>query len=134
MIKESLRIHPVIPGVGRMLMEPETIAGETLPQGVMIGCSIYLAHFNPDVWPDPHRFDPERFLGKRPSPNTYFPFGGGIRRCIGEAFALYEMRIVLATILRDLVPEAAPLRRIGTVRRNITLTPTAGLPIRFRRR
>jgi cytochrome P450 len=133
-IKESLRIHPVIPGVGRVLMEPETVGGEALPPGVVVGCSIYLAHFNPDVWPDPHRFDPDRFLGKRPSPNTYFPFGGGIRRCIGEAFALYEMRIVLATILRQLVPEPAPFRRIGTMRRNITLTPSAGLPVRFRRR
>ncbi len=134
MIKESLRIHPVIPGVGRVLMERETVGGESLPPGVVVGCSIYLAHMNPEVWPEPERFDPDRFLGKRPSPNTYFPFGGGIRRCIGEAFALYEMRIVLATVLSRLVPERAPFHQIGTMRRNITLTPSGGLPIRFRPR
>jgi len=133
-IKESLRIHPVIPGVGRMLMEPERVGGIDLPRGVMVGCSIYLSHFNPDVWPEPSRFDPTRFIGTRPTPHTYFPFGGGIRRCIGEAFALYEMRVLLATILLRLEPVAAPFRRVGTMRRNITLTPRGGLPIRFRRR
>jgi cytochrome P450 len=135
-IKETMRIHPVIPGVGRLLMRPEQIAGVHVPRGVLVGCSIYLSHFNPDVWPDPTHFDPERFGKEKtpPSSFTYFPFGGGIRRCIGEAFALYEMRAVLATILMRLTPVRAPFRRVGTTRRNITLTPTAGLPIRFRRR
>jgi cytochrome P450 len=133
-IKESMRIHPVIPGVGRVLMERETIGGVPLPAGVIIGCSIVLSHLRPDVWPDPERFDPERFIGTKPTPYTYFPFGGGIRRCIGEAFALYEMQVVLATILLRFEPVSAPFRTIGTQRRNITLTPTGGLPIRFRRR
>ncbi len=133
-IKESLRIHPVIPGVGRLLMEPETIGGLSLPSGVIVGCSIYLSHMSPAVWPEPERFRPERFLDAKPTPYTYFPFGGGIRRCIGEAFALYEMQVVLATMLQRLEPVRAPFRRVGTQRRNITLTPTAGLPIRFRRR
>ena len=133
-IKETLRMHPVIPGVGRVIMEPTRIGGVDLPVGVMAGCSIYLAHFNPASWPEPERFDPARFLNGRPSPYTYFPFGGGIRRCIGEAFALYEMKVVLATILMRLVPVAAPGYRVGTMRRNITLTPTDGLPVRFRRR
>ncbi|HJL05850.1 MAG TPA: cytochrome P450 [Polyangiaceae bacterium LLY-WYZ-15_(1-7)] len=132
--KETLRVHPVIPGVGRVLQRPQTIGGHALPAGVAVGCSIYLAHTNPAVWPEPGRFDPERFLGARPTPYTFFPFGGGIRRCIGEAFALYEMRVVLATVLLRLVPEAAPGYRPRTVRRNITLTPARGLPIRFRRR
>jgi cytochrome P450 len=133
-IKESMRVHPVIPGVGRMLMAPEEIGGVSLPSGVMVGCSIYLSHMNPNVWPDPHRFDPDRFLNTRPAPHTYFPFGGGTRRCIGEAFALYEMQAVLAAILMRFVPLCAPHRTVGTQRRNITLTPTGGLPIRFRRR
>ena len=130
--KETLRIHPVIPGVGRVLQVPTEIGGVELPAGTIVACSIVLANTNTDVWDEPERFDPERFVGKRISPYEFFPFGGGVRRCIGEAFALWEMRAVLATILRELEPVAvAPVR---TVRRNITLSPSLGLPIRFRRR
>jgi len=132
--KETLRMHPVIPGVGRALEAPQRFAGVELPAGVVVGCNVWLVHHNPAVWPDPERFDPERFLGTRISPYEFLPFGGGVRRCIGEAFALYEMRVVLATILRDWTPEAVPGERTRTARRNITLSPSGGLPIRFRRR
>jgi cytochrome P450 len=131
--KESLRIHPVVPGVGRVLKEPARIGGYDLPAGVVVGCSIYLVHTDPEVWPDPRRFDPQRFLHGRPAPGTYFPFGGGLRRCIGEAFALYEMRVVLATILRELEPLGAGTD-VRAVRRAVTLVPSDGLPLRFRRR
>ncbi len=131
--KEVMRLHPVIPGVGRALKVKTRIAGRELPAGVMIGCSIYLVHLHPDIWPDPDRFDPTRFIDAKPSPYTYFPFGGGLRRCIGEAFAMYEMRVVLATVLKTLEPVAV-VSDVKTVRRNITLTPADGLPIRFRRR
>lgn len=131
--KESLRMHPVIPGVGRIVKRPTRIGGVDLPPGVAVGCSIYLVHFDPDTWPDPERFDPTRFIDHKPAPYTYFPFGGGLRRCIGEAFALYEMRIVLATILRELAP-VAEVTEVRTQRRNITLTPAGGLPLRVRAR
>ncbi len=131
--RETLRIHPVIGGVGRKLQRPTTIAGVALPKGVMVGCPIYLVHFDPTRWPSPERFDPERFLEKSPAPYSYFPFGGGIRRCIGEAFALYEMRIALAVILQRLEPIAVT-RRVRTQRRNITLTPAGGLPLKWRAR
>lgn len=131
--RETLRVHPVIGGVGRRLEEPATIGGVDLPAGVMVGCSIYLVHHDPERWPDPERFDPSRFLGKKPPPHAYFPFGGGIRRCIGEAFALFETRVVLATVLRQLEPVAVA-RRVRTQRRNITLTPAGGLPLRLRPR
>lgn len=131
--KEALRMHPVIPGVGRVVKKPTRIGGVDLPAGVAVGCSIYLVHFDPDTWPDPERFDPTRFLDHKPAPYTYFPFGGGLRRCIGEAFALYEMRIVIATILKDLAP-VAEVPHVRTQRRNITLTPAGGLPIRMRPR
>tara|TARA_B100001750_G_scaffold241908_1_gene254331 strand:- start:739 stop:2169 length:1431 start_codon:yes stop_codon:yes gene_type:complete len=132
--KESLRVHPVIPGVGRVLKKPRRVAGFDLPAEVVVGCSIWLAHHDPDTWPDPHRFDPERFVGTRISPYRFFPFGGGVRRCIGEAFALYEMRVVLATWLTRWVPELVPGRHYATKRRNLTLSPTGGMPLRFRRR
>ena len=130
--KETLRVHPVIPGVGRVLQVPTRIGGVDLPEGTIVACSIVLANTNPDVWDEPERFDPDRFVGKRVSPYEFYPFGGGVRRCIGEAFALWEMRAVLATVLREREPVAiAPVR---TVRRNITLSPSLGLPIRFRPR
>jgi cytochrome P450 len=131
--KEALRMHPVIPGVGRIVKKPTRIGGVDLPPGTAVGCSILLVHYDPDTWPDPDRFDPTRFLDHKPTPYTYFPFGGGLRRCIGEAFALYEMRLVIATVLKDLVP-VAEVEHVHTQRRNITLTPAGGLPIRMRPR
>jgi len=132
--KETLRIHPVVPGVGRVLKKARTVAGWDLPAETVVGCSIVLAHFDPEVWPEPHRFDPERFLGKRISPYRYFPFGGGIRRCIGEAFALYEMRVVLATLLTERIPRLVKGERYATKRRNLTLSPAGGMPLTFPRR
>lgn len=132
-IRESLRIHPVVPGVGRVLEKPFTLAGYDLPAGTMIGCSIILAHTNENVWPNAESFKPERFLEHRPPPDTYFPFGGGVRRCIGEAFALFEMRVVLRELLRTFTPEASG-ESIRSVRRNITLSPSGSMPVIFRRR
>ena len=132
--KETLRIHPVIPGVGRVLKAPREVAGYSLPAECVVGCSILLAHFDPEVWPDPERFDPRRFIDTRISPYRFFPFGGGVRRCIGEAFALYEMRVVLATLLTRWVPELVPGERYATKRRNLTLSPTDGMPLRFQAR
>jgi cytochrome P450 family 110 len=129
--KETLRVHPVIPGVGRVLQSPQSIGGVDLPAGVMAGCSVWLVHHDADVWPEPERFSPERFLDRKVSPYEFFPFGGGVRRCIGEAFALYEMRIVLATLLQKLTPLPARGVVIKTVRRNITLSPSHDMPVRF---
>jgi cytochrome P450 len=97
--KETLRLNPIVTEVGRVLSRPMRIGGWDLPAGVSATPCIYLAHRRPDVWPDPERFDPERFVGRRPSPYEFLPFGGGVRRCLGMAFALYEMKIVLAQVL-----------------------------------
>jgi cytochrome P450 len=127
-IKESLRLTPIIPMVGRVLKQPATIGGLALPAGAAALACIYLVHRRPDLWPDPLRFDPLRFVGKKVDPSTYFPFGGGARRCLGMAFANYEMKIVLATILArtDLAPTG---ERVRPVRRGITLAPSGGTPI-----
>ncbi|MGF1464872.1 MAG: cytochrome P450 [Sandaracinaceae bacterium] len=132
--KESLRLAPVIPIVGRRLQRPLRLGGLDLPRGVVAVPNVYLTHHNPRVWPDPDRFDPERFLGTRVSPYAFLPFGGGIRRCIGMAFALYEMRVVLATILRRVRLAPAPGYRLGLTRRSITFSPTRGLPVVASRR
>src|SRR5262249_25901303 len=98
--KETLRLNPILPVVGRRLAVPMRIAGRDLPAGVLATPCIYLAHRRPEFWPNPARFDPDRFIGLRPSPYAFLPFGGGIRRCLGMAFALYEMKVVLAEVLR----------------------------------
>lgn len=97
------------------------------------GCdcrSVYLPH-PPSAGPlsDPERFTPERFLGERPSPYEFFPFGGGVRRCLGAACALYEMKIVLAQVLSRVTLRAAPGYQVRTVLRSITLAPSGGMPV-----
>jgi cytochrome P450 len=132
--REAMRLNPVIPIVGRILDRPQRVAGYDLPAGTPVVCSIYLAHRRPEVYPNPTRFDPDRFLGKKLSPSEFFPFGGGVRRCIGMAFALYEMKIVLARLFErvDLsLPEGS--RSIRAERRSITLMPKSGLPVRVER-
>lgn len=133
-IKETMRLSPVIASVGRVLSAPRNIGGWELPAGTMAVPSIYLVHMNPRVWPEPTRFDPERHLGQRTSPYMHFPFGGGIRRCIGMAFALYEMRVVLATVLRRHGVRAAPGVRIVPRRRSVTMAPSHDMPLVLERR
>src|SRR5688500_1914566 len=100
-IKETLRIRPVVPGVVRVLTAPVQLNGFELPAGVRVAPNIYLTHRRPDVYPEPERFRPERFLGEG-GPDTYswIPFGGGIRRCLGASFALYELKMVIPAIVR----------------------------------
>lgn len=133
-IKETLRLRPVVAGIGRVLRAPMTIGGWDLPAGTMVGPSIYLTHRNPKVWPDPTRFDPERFLVRKVGPYEFLPFGGGTRRCIGMAFALYEMRIVLATVLARHRVLPAPGSRIRPARRSVTMAPSDDMPIVLERR
>ena len=128
-VKETLRLNPILPVVGRRLVTPMRIGGRDLPAGVLATPCIYLAHRRPDVWPNPARFDPTRFVGLRPSPYSFLPFGGGVRRCLGMAFALYEMKVVLAEVLRRVTLRAAPGHQVRVVRRSITLAPSEGMPV-----
>jgi cytochrome P450 len=128
-IKEAQRLTPIVPLVGRLLHEPMHIGGRDLPAGVVAAPCIYLTHRRADIWPNPDRFDPTRFLTKRPSPYEFFPFGGGNRYCLGAAFALYEMKIVLAQVLSRVALRAAPGRRVHVVRRGVTFAPSEGMPV-----
>ena len=123
---ETLRLHPVVAVVGRRTQAPFTLQGHALPVGTAILASINLAHANPEHFPEPDRFRPERFLGQRYTPFQFLPFGGGARRCIGAAFANYEMRVILGTLLatrKFSVDGETPER---PVRRNVTLGPSRG--------
>jgi cytochrome P450 len=127
-VKETLRLQPIVPVVGRVLQRPMTVGGYELPAGVMVSPSVYLVHRRPSLYAEPRRFRPERFLETRPAQWEWLPFGGGIRRCIGAAFAQYEMKMVLSALLPrvDMRLDGEDVR---PVRRAITLAPSGGLPV-----
>ncbi|GAB3793158.1 cytochrome P450 [Nocardioides ungokensis] len=128
-LKESMRLHPVIPMVVRTLMEPATVGGWSLPAGTTVGPSIIISHGREDNHPDPEVFRPERFLGHNPPTNTWIPFGGGVRRCIGAGFSLMEGVAVLREVLT-----AYAVTAVGEDRprvRNITSVPRRGARIRL---
>jgi cytochrome P450 len=128
-ISESLRLRPVVPLAGRRLSKELVADGLELPAGTDVTPAIWLAHTRADVYPDPFAFRPERFLGESPDTYAWVPFGGGVRRCLGAAFAEFEMRIVLREVLtRCELRKASPRpEKIG--RRNITLSPKDGTPV-----
>lgn len=123
-IKETLRLRPVLPIVVRRLSEPMQFGRYTIPAGAAVVPCIYLMHRREDIYPHPRSFRPERFLEQPAGTYTWIPFGGGVRRCLGASFAQFEMRKVLETVLceRDLHPVQPSSERI--VRRAITLAPS----------
>jgi cytochrome P450 len=125
-IKETLRLRPVIPFVGRMLSEPQRIGGFDIPVGARVAPSIHLMHRRADIYPEPSVFRPERWLGVRANPYTYLPFGGGVRRCLGASFAETEMRAVLRTIVANVRLTPARPESEKVARRVITLVPGSG--------
>jgi cytochrome P450 len=133
-VKEVLRLRPVVPVVGRVLKKDTRLGGYDVPAGTAVGACIYLAHRNPNVYPEPDQFKPERWLGVTPDPTTWLPFGGGIRRCVGAAFALYEMKIVLGTMLATRDFELAQPKDARVRRRAITFWPEGGTRLRTRKR
>jgi cytochrome P450 len=125
-IKETLRLRPVVPAVARKLMVPMQFGGWNLPAGVHIAPSIYLLHRRPDLYPNPSAFLPERFRGRQPGTYEWIPFGGGIRRCLGASFALMEMRVVLGTILRTVKLKPVRTGEESVTRRAVMFAPTGG--------
>jgi cytochrome P450 len=125
-VKEVLRVRPVLAITPRKVVEPYELGGWTLPPGVHVTPCIYLAHRRADVWEEPTAFRPERFLEGAPEPYTFIPFGGGVRRCVGAAFASLEMKEVLRAVARrfDLRPAGSGGERMR--RRSITMTPSRG--------
>ncbi len=134
-IKEALRIRPVIPGVGRVVREqPFALNGYEVPPGVEINPSIRTIHRRADLYPHPAQFNPDRFLGPdAPDTYTWVPFGGGTRRCLGASFALTEMRVVLSRVLERAELAPADQRVAKAQFRAITLAPKGGVRVTQRR-
>jgi cytochrome P450 len=133
-IHEGMRNRPVIPMIARLVMRSWRFGDYTVPARTPVGVSIVALHHRPDVYPDPHAFEPERFLGVKPGTYTWIPFGGGIRRCLGATLAMAEQRVVLEAIARrtDLVaPDPAPER---PRMRNVTMIPRGGCLVSVARR
>jgi cytochrome P450 len=125
---ETLRIYPIVANTFiRIVKSPMEIMGYKLEPGTLIIPSIYLAHHREEVYPQPKQFKPERFLERQFSPYEFLPFGGGNRRCIGMAFAQYEMKLVLATILSRYSVSLVNKRPVRPVRRGLTLATPAGM-------
>jgi cytochrome P450 len=126
--RESLRVRPVVPAVGRRLAEPLRVGDYELAAGDFATPCIYLVHTREDLYPEPYAFRPERFLDASPETYSWIPFGGGTRRCLGAAFASFEMKTALRTILtrarlEPATDEPEPIRR-----RNVTFSPGNGTP------
>lgn len=129
-IQEALRSRPVLPNtLPRYVEQPITVGGWDYEPGCCLVANAYLVHHDPDIYPDPYTFRPERFLDSKPGTYTWIPFGGGRRRCLGASFATLEMKIVLAEVLRRFGLRAAPNAPELARRRNITVYPGQGAKV-----
>jgi cytochrome P450 len=125
-IRESLRLHPVVPFVVRKTVRPFSVDGREYPAGVVLCPCSYLVHRREELYPDSGRFRPERFLERKFGPHEWFPFGGGNRVCLGMPFALYEMKVLLATLLSQVRPSRPAGARCRARRYGIVLGPDDG--------
>jgi cytochrome P450 len=125
-IRESLRLRPVAPFVARKTVRPFVVGGREYPAGVNLCPCSYLVHRRDELYSEPDRFRPERFLERKFGPHEWFPFGGGNRICLGMPFALYEMKVVLATVLSQVRPSRPAGARPRARRYGIVLGPDDG--------
>ncbi|HZY88700.1 MAG TPA: cytochrome P450 [Gemmataceae bacterium] len=125
-VRESLRLRTILPFVVRLTKRPFVAAGREYPPGVVLCPCNHLVHRRADLYPEPEAFRPERFLERRYAGHEWFPFGGGNRTCLGMAFALYEMKAVLATLFSRVRLARPPGSRSAPVRRGVSLAPDDG--------
>jgi cytochrome P450 family 110 len=130
--QETLRIYPIAMFTfSRILKTPYQIMSYDFEPGTQLTPCIYLTHQRTDIYPDPKKFNPDHFLERQFSPYEYFPFGGSNRRCIGMAFAMFEMKLVLATVMSQWQMNLAETKQVQPVRRGITLAPSGGVKMRL---
>jgi hypothetical protein len=129
--KESLRIYPIaLISQPRLVKQPMQIDGYQFTSGTVLVPCIYLAHHRPQTYPQPDQFNPERFLHQKFSSSEFLPFGGGSRSCIGAAFSLYQMKLVLGTVLSHYDLILANCGTVKPVRRGITIVPSSNFQMR----
>lgn len=129
-LDETLRIDPIVTDVARVPKAPFALEdGLVATKEDFVVAFIEGVHRDPSIYPNPDAFEPERFVGKKPQPNEFFPFGGGVRRCLGAAFSDYESKIFLAAFLRRASVSLVHARPEPRVRRNITMGPKLGVPV-----
>lgn len=128
-IKESMRLLPPAPLVARVAMQPFAFGPYQLPAQTSVMISHYITHHLPELYPEPERFNPDRWLTIDPSPYEYLPFSAGSRMCIGSTFAMMEIRIVLAMVLQRFRLSVRPNLRIDR-RVTLTMSPKGGMPMR----
>jgi cytochrome P450 len=125
--QETLRIRPIAPAIVRVLNKPMKVGDYELPAGTGLNPSLILLHYNEELFPEPEKFRPERFLERKFEPHEFMPFGAGNRRCLGAAFAMFEMKVVLATLLKSRPLALADDQEVGLVPRNTVLGPKGPL-------
>ncbi len=125
-VREVLRLRPILAFVARRTTAPFAIGDYRVPPGTFVCPAIHLAHARAESYPEPRRFLPERFLGKKLDPYAWLPFGGGGRRCLGMAFALFEIKLVLATVLSTVELRLAAGAPLARTLRGITVAPAGG--------
>ena len=129
-MQETLRRRPVLANAApRLVMEEIEIGDWEYPVGCSLVANGYLIHHDPDIYPDPYAFRPERFVDEKPGTYTWIPFGGGRRRCLGSSFAMLEMKIVLRILLGACELRAAAGGVEVAQRRNITVRPAGGATV-----
>ncbi len=130
-VRESLRLHPVTGVLARTATRDTTLDGYDVSAGAYIVPCIFITHRRPDLYPEPDRFRPDRFVGKKPEPYAWLPFGGGSRRCLGMAFALWEIEVVLATMLSRYQLTLARPAPLGTSLRSFLYAPKGSTAVRL---
>ncbi|MBU8536699.1 cytochrome P450 [Falsiroseomonas tokyonensis] len=130
-VREVLRLWPAVTDVNRVLAKPMTLGGYEIPPGITVAAASAILHYDPAIFPEPEVFRPERFLERSYAPWEYFPFGGGERMCPGAQFSMFELKVLLGTLLARcrfslLQPGVPPLKRVGFL-----VSPAAGVPVRY---
>jgi cytochrome P450 family 135 len=129
-IKETMRLRPVVSIVARRLHAPLQVGGWTLPAGIVVAPNIELVHHNPALYPGPERFEPDRFVDRQVETYEWLPFGGGMRRCLGASFATFEMRTVIPVVLRRAASLRLAQQRMDNVRRAaVVMVPQHGVRV-----
>ncbi len=128
---ETLRLHPIVPVFRRRLVRDAVLAGHTYPAGTVFHPTVFITHFDPSIFPDPHDFAPERFLDRKYGPAEFLPFGGGSRRCVGAAFASFEMQVALGAILAAHRFEGVSDAPIRLAMNGVTTRPVGGIQLRY---